>query len=145
MGAFITVTPESARADAREADERRARGASRGPLDGLPIAIKDNIDVAGIRCTGGSAWFRDRVPRRDAFVVRRLRAAGAVIVGKTNMYELAYGATGDNPHYGDCHNAWDLARVPAAPAAAPPRRSAPTCASQLSEPIPAGRSGSPPP
>ncbi len=112
LGAFITVTPERARADAREADERRARGASRGPLDGLPIAIKDNIDVAGIRCTGGSAWFRDRVPRRDAFVVRRLRAAGAVIVGKTNMYELAYGATGDNPHYGDCHNAWDLARVP---------------------------------
>ena len=112
LGAFITVTPESAHADAREADLRRARGASRGPLDGLPVAVKDNIDVAGIRCTGGSAWFRDRVPRRDAFAIRRLRAAGAVIVGKTNMYELAYGATGDNPHFGDCHNAWDYARVP---------------------------------
>ncbi len=112
LGAFITLTPEAALAGAREADLRRARGAIRGPLDGLPVAIKDNIDVAGVPATAGSGWFRDRVPRRDAVVVRRLRAAGAALVGKTNMHELAYGATNANPHFGSCGNAWDSERVP---------------------------------
>jgi aspartyl-tRNA(Asn)/glutamyl-tRNA(Gln) amidotransferase subunit A len=111
LGAFITLTPEDARACAREADRRRARGATRGPLDGLPVAVKDNIDLAGVPATAGSAWFRDRVPRSDAVVVRRLRGAGAAIVGKTNMHELAYGATNANPHFGSCGNAWDAERV----------------------------------
>ena len=67
--------------------------------------------MSGVAATAGSAWFRDRVPRRDAVVTRRLKAAGAVIVGKTNMHELAYGATTDNPHFGTCANAWDAGRV----------------------------------
>ena len=112
LGAYISVTAERARDAAREADQRRARGDSLGPLDGIPVALKDNIDLAGIPATAGSAWFRDRVPRRDAVVARRLRSAGAVIVGKTNMHELAFGATNDNPHFGTCANAWDAARIP---------------------------------
>jgi Asp-tRNA(Asn)/Glu-tRNA(Gln) amidotransferase A subunit family amidase len=79
--AYITVTADLARADARRVDERRARGEQVGPLAGLPVALKDNIDVAGVPGTRGSDWFRDRVPERDAEVARRLRAAGAVIVG----------------------------------------------------------------
>jgi aspartyl-tRNA(Asn)/glutamyl-tRNA(Gln) amidotransferase subunit A len=112
LAAFITVMPETALAQAREVDERRAQDGRAGALDGLPIAIKDNIDVAGVRCTAGSAWFADRVPTRDAEVTRRLREAGAVIVAKTNMHELAYGATTVNPHFGACRNPWDLTRVP---------------------------------
>ena len=112
LGAYISVTAEQARDAAREADERRARGDRLGPLDGIPLALKDNIDVTGVPATAGAAWFRNRVPRRDAVVARRLRAAGAVIVGKTNMHELAYGATNDNPHFGTCTNAWDPRRIP---------------------------------
>jgi aspartyl-tRNA(Asn)/glutamyl-tRNA(Gln) amidotransferase subunit A len=111
MAAYISVTPEQAREAARAADQRRSCGRSLGPLDGIPIALKDNIDVVGVPATAGSAWFRGRVPRRDAVVVRRLKAAGAVIVGKTNMHELAYGATTANPHFGTCANAWDPNRV----------------------------------
>jgi aspartyl-tRNA(Asn)/glutamyl-tRNA(Gln) amidotransferase subunit A len=110
--AYITVTADLARADARRVDERRARGEPVGPLAGLPVALKDNIDVAGVPGTRGSDWFRDRVPERDAEVARRLRAAGAVIVGKTTLHEFAYGATTNNPHYGACRNPWDPDRVP---------------------------------
>jgi len=112
LAAFITVMPEAALAQAREVDQRRAREGRAGALDGLPIALKDNIDVAGVRCTAGSAWFADRVAARDAEVTRLLRDAGAVIVAKTNMHELAYGATTVNPHFGACRNPWDLTRVP---------------------------------
>jgi aspartyl-tRNA(Asn)/glutamyl-tRNA(Gln) amidotransferase subunit A len=112
VNAYITVTADLARADAAASDERRARGASLGPLDGLPIAVKDNIDVAGVRATRGSRFFADRVPEEDAEVIRRLRAAGAVVIGKATLHEFAYGATTDNPHYGACRNPWDLDRVP---------------------------------
>jgi aspartyl-tRNA(Asn)/glutamyl-tRNA(Gln) amidotransferase subunit A len=112
INSFITVTPELALADARRVDELRARGQSAGPLDGMPIALKDNIDLAGVRCTAGSDWFRDRVADEDAESTRRLRAAGAVFVGKTTLHEFAYGATNDNAHYGPCRNPWDLERVP---------------------------------
>jgi aspartyl-tRNA(Asn)/glutamyl-tRNA(Gln) amidotransferase subunit A len=112
VNAYITVTADLARAAAAESDERRARGAALGPLDGMPIAVKDNIDVAGVRATSGSSFFADRVPAQDAEVVRRLRAAGAVIIGKAALHELAYGATTDNPHFGACRNPWDLDRVP---------------------------------
>jgi len=112
LNAFITVSPDVALADARRVDAERARGGDPGPLDGMPVAVKDNIDVAGVGSTGGSGWFRDRVAERDAEVVRRLRAAGAVILGKAALHELAYGATTANPHFGPCRNPWDLARIP---------------------------------
>ena len=111
LAAYISVTYEQARDAARAADDRRARGDSLGQLDGIPVALKDNIDLSGVAATAGSAWFRERVPRRDAVVTRGLQGAGAVIVGKTNMHELAYGATTDNPHFGTCANAWDADRV----------------------------------
>ena len=112
INAFITVTPELALADAARMDELRARGESAGPLHGMPLALKDNIDLAGVRCTAGSDWFRDRIAEEDAETTRRLRDAGAVIVGKTTLHEFAYGATNNNAHYGPCRNPWDLERVP---------------------------------
>ncbi|MEM9465139.1 MAG: amidase [Actinomycetota bacterium] len=101
LNAFITVDREGAVAAARAADERRATGRTLGPLDGVPIAVKDNLDTAGLRTTFGLGVFADRVPEADAEVVRRLRNAGAIIVGKTNMTELACGTVGVNEHYGD--------------------------------------------
>jgi aspartyl-tRNA(Asn)/glutamyl-tRNA(Gln) amidotransferase subunit A len=104
LHAFITVSGERALDAAAEADRRASRGERFGPLDGVPIAVKDNIDVAGVPTTNGMASRRDRVVGRDAEVVRRLRAAGAVIVGKLNMHEAALGGTGDNPHFGRTEN-----------------------------------------
>jgi aspartyl-tRNA(Asn)/glutamyl-tRNA(Gln) amidotransferase subunit A len=101
---FIRVMRDEALAAARASDERRRAGAARGALDGVPIAIKDNVDVAGVPKTGGIAHYRESVAREDAFVVRRLREAGAVILGKLNMHEAALGATGDNPWFGRCEN-----------------------------------------
>ena len=112
LGSYITVAAEHARRQAREADEALERGTILGPLHGLPIALKDNIDTAGIRTTVGSAFFAEHVPDRDAEVARRLREAGAVLLGKLTMHEFAYGATNQNPHYGACRNAWDLDRIP---------------------------------
>ena len=110
--AYITVTAESAREQAGAADEALARGETLGPLHGLPVALKDNIDTAGVRTTVGSAFFADHVPERDAEVARRLREAGAVLLGKVTMHEFAYGATTQNPHHGFCRNPWDLERIP---------------------------------
>jgi len=89
LNAFITITAESALAQAHEAEAQVQRGKWRGPLHGMPIALKDLFDTAGVRTTGASAVFKDRVPTRDAEVVRRLKAAGAVLLGKTNMDEFA--------------------------------------------------------
>jgi aspartyl-tRNA(Asn)/glutamyl-tRNA(Gln) amidotransferase subunit A len=110
INAFITVRAERALAEARGVDEGGARRA--GPLAGLPVAVKDNIDVARTRGTAGSAFWADRVPDRDAEAVRRLRAAGAVVVGKTALHEFAYGVTTNNPHYGPARNPWDPSRIP---------------------------------
>jgi aspartyl-tRNA(Asn)/glutamyl-tRNA(Gln) amidotransferase subunit A len=110
--AYITVTAELAREQASGADEALARGETLGPLHGLPIALKDNIDTAGVRTTVGSAFFADQVPERDAEVARRLREAGAVLLGKVTLHEFAYGATNQNPHHGFCRNPWDLERIP---------------------------------
>ncbi|MCX5577682.1 amidase [Kaistia terrae] len=101
---FITIAPETALAEAEASDARRAEGRTLGPLDGIPIAIKDNIDVAGMPTTVGTAAYRNRHPARDAAVIARLRDAGAVILGKLNLHEGALGATTDNPTYGRCEN-----------------------------------------
>lgn len=101
---FISVDAGNALADARRSDVRRREGHALGPLDGVPVAVKDNIDVAGMATTDGTAFYRDRIAGNDATVVGRLRAAGAVIVGKLNMHECALGATTDNPFWGRCEN-----------------------------------------
>src|SRR5256712_3400091 len=88
INAFITVTRDAALAQARALDEERRSGKLRGPLHGIPIALKDNIDTAGVRTTAASAVFDDRVPTEDAEVTRRLAAAGAVVVGKANLHEV---------------------------------------------------------
>ena len=111
LHAFITPTPELALDDARRVDRARTVG-PRLPLNGMPIALKDNIDVAGVRTTVGSRLFEQRVAERDAVVVRRLRAAGAVIVGKTNLHELAFGATSRNETFGYVVNPAAPDRIP---------------------------------
>lgn len=103
LNAFISVTAGQALADAREREKERPRG----PLHGIPVAIKDLIDLAGVRTTAASAQWLDRVADRDAEVVRRLKAAGAVIVGKTNMDEFAYNFTSETSHFGASRNPWD--------------------------------------
>ncbi|MDA8219666.1 MAG: amidase, partial [Dehalococcoidales bacterium] len=111
VNAFITVMADSARAAAREAEQEIARGDYRGPLHGIPIALKDLFYTKDVRTTAGSKILRDFVPDEDATVVTRLREAGAITIGKTNMHEWAFGPTNTNPHYGDVHNPWDLSRV----------------------------------
>ena len=112
VGAFITIDADGALAQAEAADDALAAGRSLGALHGLPVALKDNIDTAGLRTTVASAFFAQRIPEADAEVTRRLRAAGAVVLGKLTMHEFAYGATNQNPHFGPCRNPWDLNRVP---------------------------------
>lgn len=111
LNAFITVMAESALAEARAAESAIARGEWRGPLHGIPIALKDLIDTAGVRTTSASALHEKRVPSEDAEVVRRLREAGAVIIGKNNLHEFAYGSSSIVSHFGDVHNPWDLGRI----------------------------------
>src|SRR5688500_16997441 len=100
-----------AESQARQADQDLADGKDRGPLHGIPVAIKDVFCTQGTRTTSGSNLFADYVPEHDAAVVERLRSAGAVIVGKTNMHELAYGVTSTNPHFGTVRNPWNLDRI----------------------------------
>ena len=110
--AYIAVIPESALQEAEAIDRAREQDIVGGVLDGIPISVKDCIDVAGIPCTNGSTFFADYVPENDALIVQRLREAGAVILGKTNLHEFAYGSTTQNPHYGSTRNPWDLDRIP---------------------------------
>jgi aspartyl-tRNA(Asn)/glutamyl-tRNA(Gln) amidotransferase subunit A len=112
INAFITVTRDAALADARARDAEQRAGKLRGPLHGIPIALKDNIDTAGIRTTAASAVFDDRVPSEDAEVARRLAAAGAVLIGKTNLHEFAMGGTSATSYYGPVRNPWALERNP---------------------------------
>ncbi len=101
---FITVTGESALEEARQAEAAIGRGEWKGPLHGIPVALKDLIDTAGVRTTAASEQFAERVPTQDAEVVRRLKAAGAVLVGKTNLHECAYGGSSMISHYGAVRN-----------------------------------------
>lgn len=111
VNAFITVTADQALASAGEMAEEQRRGKWRGPLHGIPIALKDNIDTQGVRTTGASELFKDRVPTDDAEVVRKLKAAGAIIVGKLNMQEFAYGTTSVTTYFGAVHNPWALDHI----------------------------------
>src|SRR5208337_750997 len=112
LNAFITVTADAARQRALELDRELARGIDRGPLHGIPIAHKDLMWTKGVRTTSGSKLFADFVPDRDAAVVRKLDAAGAVMVGKAGLHELAYGITSDNPHFGTIRNPRNPEHVP---------------------------------
>jgi len=107
MRAFITVTPDAALDAARAAEHDVTSGKEVGPLHGVPISLKDLYDTKGVRTTAGSKVFENRVPAEDAAVVSKLRAAGAVIVGKTNLHEFAYGVTTVNPHFGTARNPWN--------------------------------------
>jgi aspartyl-tRNA(Asn)/glutamyl-tRNA(Gln) amidotransferase subunit A len=111
LNAFITISGEQALAEARTIEAEQRRGRWRGPLHGIPIALKDNIDTAGVRTTGASDLFRDRVPGEDAEVARRLKQAGAILVGKLNLHEFAYGGTSTVSAFGAMHNPWAPDRV----------------------------------
>jgi aspartyl-tRNA(Asn)/glutamyl-tRNA(Gln) amidotransferase subunit A len=111
LNAFITVSAESAMASARTGEAELQLGRWRGPLHGIPIALKDLFDTAGVRTTAASALFKDRIPTEDATVVRKLKDAGAVLLGKTNMHEFAYGGTSAVSYCGAVHNPWDASRI----------------------------------
>ena len=111
LNAFITVTADFARKQARQAEREIAAGRYRGPLHGIPISLKDLFYTAGIRTTAGSRILRKFFPKENAFVVDRLFKAGAILLGKTNLHEFAYGVTSINPHFGAVHNPWDLDRI----------------------------------
>jgi len=117
LNAFITVSEEVALQQAKRAESELVgkRGhksrRDRGPLHGIPISLKDNIYTAEVRTTAGSRVLRDFVPLHDAPIVTALREAGAVLLGKTNMHEFAYGTTSNNRHYGAVRNPWDVSRI----------------------------------
>lgn len=111
LNSFITVMTDQAMSAARNAERVISNGGWRGPLHGIPIGLKDNIDTAGVRTTAASAVYADRVPTRNAEVVRRLKQAGAVIIGKQNMHEFAQGTSSVISRFGPVHNPWDFARV----------------------------------
>jgi aspartyl-tRNA(Asn)/glutamyl-tRNA(Gln) amidotransferase subunit A len=112
LNAFITVTKDQAMQTARAMEMEQRHGKWRGPLHGIPIALKDNIDTEGIRTTAASELFKDRIPSADAEVVRRLKQAGAILIGKTNLHEFAYGGTSSVSYFGPVHNPWVLDRIP---------------------------------
>ncbi|HEU4796568.1 MAG TPA: amidase, partial [Pyrinomonadaceae bacterium] len=111
INAFITVLHESALAQAHAAEDEIRAGQWRGPLHGIPIGLKDIIDTAGVKTTCGSALFAQRVPAHDAEVVRRLKDAGAVLIGKQNMQEFAWGGTSTSSYFGPVRNPWDPERI----------------------------------
>lgn len=115
LNSFITVSADYALEQAKRGERElsgRKSSRDRGPLHGIPISLKDNINTRGIPTTGGSKILANFVPPRDATIVRQLKEAGTIILGKTNLHEFAYGVTSNNPHFGPVHNPWDLSRVP---------------------------------
>jgi aspartyl-tRNA(Asn)/glutamyl-tRNA(Gln) amidotransferase subunit A len=111
LNAFITVIADHARAEARRAERQLRQDRTASPLCGIPISIKDNFSTRGVRTTAGSSILSHFIPDRDSEAVRKLRDAGAIVLGKTNMHEFAYGITNENPHYGPTRNPWDLDRI----------------------------------
>jgi aspartyl-tRNA(Asn)/glutamyl-tRNA(Gln) amidotransferase subunit A len=111
INAFITIMHDSVLAQAREAEKEIMAGHWRGPMHGIPIGLKDLIDTAGVKTTCASALFAERVPKEDAEVVRRLKRAGAVLIGKQNLQEFAWGGTSSSSYFGAVHNPWDLDRI----------------------------------
>src|SRR5438132_931469 len=112
LNAIQTLLEESALESAREADQDLARSIDLGPLHGIPIAVKDVFETKGVRTTCGSKLFADFVPDRDSAVVEKLDSAGAVLIGKTGMHELAFGVTSNNPHFGAVRNPWNPECIP---------------------------------
>ncbi len=112
LNAFITVFHEESLERARQAEVELRNGKDLGPLHGMPIALKDIIYVEGTRSTAGSNFFSEESPQFDAALVSKLRDAGAIIIGKTNLHEFAFGVTTENPHFGATANPWDTSRVP---------------------------------
>jgi aspartyl-tRNA(Asn)/glutamyl-tRNA(Gln) amidotransferase subunit A len=116
LNAYITVCAEQALAQAKQAQAellgQRGKKRDRGTLHGIPISLKDNICTKDVRTTAGSKILRDYVPLHDATIVKQLHEAGAVILGKNNMHEFAYGVTSNNPHFGPVRNPWNLDRIP---------------------------------
>jgi aspartyl-tRNA(Asn)/glutamyl-tRNA(Gln) amidotransferase subunit A len=116
VNSFLTVTADLALKRARWAekewvDERIARSSSSRLLLGIPVALKDLYETRGVRTTHGSRFYADYVPETDAQIVKKLDSAGAILLGKTNMHEIALGLTNVNPHYGACRNPWSLDRI----------------------------------
>jgi aspartyl-tRNA(Asn)/glutamyl-tRNA(Gln) amidotransferase subunit A len=111
LNCFITVTAEAAQEAARHAEAEIVQHGVRTRLHGVPIAWKDLYETRGVRTTAGSLFFQDYVPEQDGHVVERLNAAGAISLGKLNMHEIALGVTTVNPHFGACHNPWDISRI----------------------------------
>jgi aspartyl-tRNA(Asn)/glutamyl-tRNA(Gln) amidotransferase subunit A len=112
LNAFVAIDREHALTTARQLEGEQRRGASRGPLHGIPVAFKDNIDTGGLQTTGASALFKDRVPDADAHVVARLRNAGAIVLGKLNMHEFALGGTNAVTYFGPVRNPWAMDHHP---------------------------------
>src|SRR2546427_6044507 len=112
LNAIQTLMEESALEGARQADEELSKKIDLGPLHGIPIAVKDVFETKGVRTTCGSKLFADFIPDRDAAVVDKLDSAGAVLIGKTGMHELAYGVTSNNPHFGTMRNPWNTDCIP---------------------------------
>jgi len=111
LNAFITLDGDAALAQARECDRQRGAGRAAGHLFGIPIALKDNIDTAGIKTTAAAAVFKNRVPTEDAEVTKRLKAAGVVFLGKLNLDEMAFAGTGTTGCFGSAHNPWNLEHI----------------------------------
>jgi amidase len=112
INAFVTLLEEQALAQARQADVERARGRALGSLHGLPVLVKDSFETAGVRTTSGSAMLANYVPQQDAEVVARLKAAGAILIGKTNLPEFASDWQSYNDVAGTTNNPWDVTRTP---------------------------------
>ena len=111
LNSFITLLADESRAAARQAEQDIQRGNYRGPLHGIPVALKDLYNTGGVRTTSGSRIFDNFIPEEDCTVAARFRDAGSILLGKLNMHQFAYGPTGENPDYGHMHNPWDPERV----------------------------------
>src|SRR5258708_3402499 len=111
LNSFITLDADPALPQARECDRQRKAGRVSSRLHGIPLALKDNIDTAGVRTTAAAQVFKDRVPAEDAEVTRRLKAAGVVLLGKLNLDEMAFAGTGTTGCFGSVHNPWNLDRI----------------------------------